>query len=211
MNRERTLGSIDQDLQHGISHSNTWIDVSLEVLTDDDKKASKQSSSAQNHQEASIDQKDLSDFVAVDCDDVNDLDFQTKIGDGKITPQKTNLVQNDHELAAEKHCSKPSVYHDDDEQEHPIPVNNSKMAPKEDALMQKSQEVTLEDRHFDLSIHDDDDDELEFQSLAKYLKRKSPGQDPNMESCKRRSKAMLSTFIKGHFLMHLLFLKARNK
>ena len=63
------------------------------------------------------------------------------------------------------------------------------MAPKENALMQESQEVTIEDHHFDLSIHDDDDDELEFQSLAKYLKRKSPGQDPNMESCKRRKQS----------------------
>ena len=63
------------------------------------------------------------------------------------------------------------------------------MAPKENALMQKSQEGTLEDRHFDLSIHDDNDDELEFQSLAKYLKRKSPGKDPNMESCKRRKQS----------------------
>ena len=63
------------------------------------------------------------------------------------------------------------------------------MAPKETALMQKSQEITLKDRHFDLSIHDDDEDELEFQSLAKYLKRKSPGQDPNMESCKRRKQS----------------------
>ena len=44
MNRERTLGSIDQYLQHGISHSNTRINVSLEVLTDDDNNASKQSS-----------------------------------------------------------------------------------------------------------------------------------------------------------------------
>ena len=103
------------------------------------------------------------DFAAVDYDYINDSDFQTKIDDGKIIPQKTTLVQNEQELAAE---SKLSVY---EEQEYPLSVNNFKMTPKENALMQKSQEVTPEDCHFDLSIDDNNDEELEFQTLAKYL------------------------------------------
>ena len=153
----------DKDLQDEIFQSNTRTDVNLELLTDDNKKTSKQSTIAQNHEEASIDQEDVLDFAAVDYDYINDSDFQTKIDDGKIIPQKTTLVQNEQELAA---VSKLSVY---EEQEYPLSVNNFEMTPKENALMQKSQEVTPEDCHFDLSIDDNNDEELEFQTLAKYL------------------------------------------
>ena len=57
-----------------------------------------------------IDLEDVLDFAAVYYDYINDSDFQTKIDDGKIIPQKTTLVQN----AAE---SKLSVY---EEQEYPL-------------------------------------------------------------------------------------------
>ena len=55
----------DKDLQDRIFQSNTRTEVNLELLTDDNKKTSKQSTIAQNHEEASIDQEDILDFAAI--------------------------------------------------------------------------------------------------------------------------------------------------
>ena len=86
------------------------------------------------------------------------------------------------------------------------------MTPKEkNALMQNSQEVALEDCHFDLSIDDNNDEELEFQALVKYLNGSHQVKTQTWNPVKRESKAMLNIFIKGHILMHLLFLKAHKK